>query len=204
MKKWCEIQICYSQTFKKGADWGILYQLKRECLLSILDKYSIEDFLILDEPDFILFRVEVDENTLKEIVEGIQVFVDKGSSFSKVNVADWSPEKDARARILGAKQRALEMGVSFPEGVPADGWKVLGRGQINKNWVAGSDELERKVEEFSRFMTKVTGQFTKAYIKEIPNGVDDPWMLSVFVHLLLDSVSIWQNLEKMTRDFPFI
>jgi chromosome segregation ATPase len=67
-----------------------------------------------------------------------------------------------------------------------------------------SNALERKVEEFSRFMTKVTGQFTKAYIKEIPNVVDDPWMLSVFVHLLLDSVSIWQNLEKLTRDFPFI
>ena len=202
MKKWFEIQVCYSETF--SSDWRILYNLKRTCLLPILDEHSVENFLTLDEPNFVLFRVEVEEGIIRDIEEAIQSFVDSNPNFSNVNIVDWSPEEDARARILGAKQRALAGGVFFPRGVPDGGWKISGRGGINENWVAGPDDLERKVEEFSKFMTKVVGSFTKAYIKEIQNGVEDPWMLSVFIHLLLDSISVWQNNEKLARDFPFI
>lgn len=172
--------------------------------MHVLDNYEIENFLTLDEPDFVLFRVEVDEEDVLSIEGDIRAFVEFDPNFSDVNIEDWSPEDDARTRILGAKQRASAGGVFFPGGVPAEGWKILGRGNINKNWVAGPDDLERKVEEFSRFMTKVVGPFTKAYIEEIQNGVDDPWMLSVFIHLLLDSISVWQNKEKLARDFPFI
>lgn len=92
----------------------------------------------------------------------------------------------------------------FPGGVPEGGWKVLGRGQTDGNWVAGPDDLERKVEEFARFMTKVAGNFTRAYLNEFQERVDDPWMLSVFIHLLLDSVSVWQNSERRARDFPYV
>lgn len=204
MKRWCEIQICYSDAFKSQPDWKDTYKLKRECLIPILDKYEIENFLTLDEPDFVLFRVEIDEEFLGQIVSDIKEFVSKGSSFSSINTAEWSPEADARARIFSAKQRAIEMGVVFPEGVPDKGWRILGFEQATKQWHAGSDDLERKVAEFSRFMARVNGQFTKAYLKEIENGVDDPWMLSVFVHLLIDSISIWQRTEKMARVFPFI
>lgn len=204
MKRWLELQIRYSDEFMNSPDWQILYKFKRNCLLPILEKHSITDFLTLDEPKFVLFRAEVDENTLTKIRGDIQDYINEDPNFSNINVVDWSPEKDARDRILGAKQRALEGGVFFPGGVPEGGWKIVGRGRINKNWVAGPDDLERKVEEFARFMTKVTGRFTRVYLKEIEEGVDDPWMLSVFTHLILDSVSVWQNLEKMARDFPSI
>lgn len=204
MKKWCEIQICYSEAFRGQPDWSDTYKLKRECLLTILDKYGIENFLTLDEPDFVLFRVEIDDSILGQIVADIKEFIGKGSRFSSVNTADWSPEVDARARILSAKQRAVEMGVVFPEGVPDGGWKILGFEQTGNKWHAGSDDLERKVAEFSRFMARVNGHFTRAYLAEIEKVIDDPWMLSVFVHLLLDSISIWQNTENMARAFPFI
>ena len=204
MKKWYEIQICYSESFRSQPIWSDTYRLKREGLLPILDKYKIDDFLTLDEPGFVLFRVEIDGAVLGQVICDLKEFISKGQSFSNINVVDWSPEADARARILDAKQRALAGGVFFPQGIPEGGWKVLVRGQINKNWVAGPDDLERKVAEFSRFMARVNGQFTRAYIKEIANGVDDPWMLSVFMHLLFDSVSIWQDTENLSRAFPFI
>ncbi len=190
--------------FRRQPNWSDTYKLKRECLLAILDKYEIENFLTLDEPDFVLFRVEIDEEVLGQIVADIKEFIGRGSSFSSINTADWSPEDDARARILSAKQRAAGMGVIFPEGVPEKGWKILGFEQTANQWHASSDDLERKVAEFSRFMAKVNGHFTRAYLTEIENGVDDPWMLSVFVHLLLDSISIWHRTEDMARNFPFI
>jgi hypothetical protein len=204
MKKWCEIQICYSEAFKSRPNWSDTYRLKREGLVPILDKYKIDDFLTLDEPGFVLFRVEIDEAILGQIMADLKEFIGKEQSFSGINAVDWSPEEDARARILSAKQRAMEMGVSFLGGVPDGGWKILGIDQANKRWQGGPDDLERKVAEFSRFMARVNGQFTRAYLKEIEIGVDDPWMLSVFMHLLLDSISVWHNTENMARAFPFI
>lgn len=204
MKKWCEIQICFSEAFKNQPDWNDPYKLKRECLLPILDEYKIENFLTLDEPDFVLFRVEIDEGVLEKIVADIKEFISKGSRFSSINTAEWSPEDDARSRILSAKQRAVEMGVAFPNGVSEKGWKILGFDHTTRKWHGGPDDLERKIAEFSRFMAKVNGQFTRAYLSEIENGIDDPWLLSVFVHLLLDSISIWQGTENMARAFPFI
>lgn len=201
---WFEIQICYSNQFKAGPDWRSTYQLKRECLLPVLDEYEIRNFLTLDEPDFVLFRIDVTEESIEAIRQAIQTYVEGNPNFSTINILNWSPREDARARILSAKQRAAGGGVFFPSGVPEQGWKILGRGGINPNWVGGPDDLERKVSEFSDFMEKVVGPFTKAYMREIPQGIDDPWMLSVFIHLLMDSVSIWQNNEKMARDFPFI
>lgn len=201
---WFEIQVCFSEEFKQHPNVGHTYRLKRECFLPILDRYGIKNFLTLDEPEFVLFRIEIEEVDIEDVRGDVQTFVEGNPYFSTVNVGDWSPQDDARARILGAKQRAVGGGVFFPGGVPDGGWKIVGRGSINGNWVAGPDDLERKVKEFSNFMTKAVGPFTKAYIEAIQNGVNDPWMLSVFIHLLLDSISVWQNNEKLARDFPFI
>lgn len=204
MKKWCEIQVCYSAAFKGSPNWVEIYKLKRECLLAVLDKYEIEDFLTLDEPEFVLFRVEIEEAILADVINDVREYVGRGSRFSEVKTAEWSPEADARARILSAKGRAVGMGVSFLGGVPVGGWKISGLNQASMQWQGSSDDLERKVAEFSKFMVRVNGKFTKAYLKEIENGVDDPWMLSVFMHLLMDSISIWHNTEYMARAFPFI
>jgi hypothetical protein len=202
--KWFEIQVLYSEEFKRHSSWSETYRLKRECFLPLLDRYEIVNFLTLDEPEFVLFRVEVEEENIEGIKGDIQEFLDNDPKFSTIKIVEWSPEEDARARILSAKQRAIDCGVTFPGGVPEEGWKIVGFEQTTRRWHGGPDDLERKVAEFSRFMARVNGQFTRAYLKEIENCVDDPWMLSVFIHLLLDSISIWQNQEKMARAFPFI
>jgi len=175
--RWFEIRICYSDEFKARPNWRHTYQLKRGCLLPILDECELQNFLILDEPEFVLFRIEVEEEIIEGIEGEVYSFVENNPNFSTLNVGDWSPEADARARILSAKQRTAEGGVFFFEGIPDAGWKILGRGSINEYWVSGPDDLERKVEEFSKFMANVVGPFTKAYISEVPDGVDDPWML---------------------------
>lgn len=201
--KWHELRLWYSERFlsRRHQTWRVLYDFKRSSLLPILEQHEIHDFLLLDEPDFVLLRVEVGDEKISKIKQAIQSSIEQSPDFAQVTVVDWSPEADAKTRILGARERAEGMGISFL-GIPPGGWKITGID--TGRWIAAPDDLERKVGEFARFMSRVVGQFTKAYLREIPQGIDDRWMLSVFIHLLLDSVSVWQQMEKETRNFPFI
>ena len=135
-------------------------------------------------------------------------------------VVDRLDEKDAKNRILEARKRAEQLGISF-KGIPEGGWKVVGikgyrlhvspaigpatglKGMvITPEWNIASENLEHKAELFARFMTNVAGQFTKAFLSEVSEYVDDRWLLSVFIHLLLNSLSMWYGEEA--RLFPYI
>ena len=92
------------------------------------------------------------------------------------------------------------LGISFRD-IPEGGWKIetwcMGR------WRARPDDLKVKTEKFARFMSKIIGKFTRAYLEEMPERVDDRWLLSVFIHLLLHSISE-QRFERETRAFSWI
>lgn len=169
-------------------------------LLPILDEYDIENFLILDEGRFFLLRVDLEAEMGETLREDFDRLVDESVDFDKVTVESWSPEEDARTRILGARERAVQMGISF-EDIPEGGWKIETR--YRGQWIVGPDDLNMKIEKFSRFMSKVVGKFTRAYLEELSERVDDRWLLSVFIHLLLHSISE-QRFEKQTREFPWI
>lgn len=176
-----------------------LFRFKKE-LLPVLDKYGIKDFLILDEGDYFLLRVELDDKTVEDFKEELDKLVAKTSDFTDVKLETWSPEGDAKRRILGARGRAIERGVSFEE-IPEGGWKI--ESWRDDRWIVEPDDLDEKIEKFARFMTRVIGKFTRAYLEEIPERVDDRWLLSVFIHLLLHSISE-QRFERQTRAFPAI
>lgn len=178
-----------------------LFNFKKS-LLPILDKYGIKDFLILDEGDFFLLRVKVDKETAKYLNKDFNGLVSENSDFNKVAppTTTWSPEDDARNRILKAREKAKQGGISF-QGIPEGGWKI--ETWCKGRWIAKPDDLDMKIEEFARFMSRVMGKFTRAYLEEMPERVDDRWLLSVFTHLLLHSVSE-QRFEKETRHFPWI
>ncbi|MCZ2808106.1 MAG: hypothetical protein O2V44_01980 [Candidatus Bathyarchaeota archaeon] len=81
---------------------------------------------------------------------------------------------------------------------------IAGREPLNRNWVPTEDNLDLKIKEFSIFMTKVAGKFTRAYTTEMPRIVVDRWLLSVLIHLLINSISISQVQEREIRDFPYV
>lgn len=192
--EWREFKIWYGTKF----DIDKLYDF-RKSLFPILDRQEIENFLVLNEPAFMVFRIEVDENTLKDIKKSIEEVVEKSEGvFSGVTVDKWFPEQDAKDRILGAAQRA---GLKLEEG---KGWMITGRGPLERKWTSAEDDLEMKIKEFSVFMKKVVGKFTRAYIEEMPRIIKDRWLLSVLLHLLLNSISIDQVQENETREFPYI
>jgi len=186
--------------YPKSEYYDKLFHFKKR-LLPILDRYHVEDFLILDEGRYFLLRVEVSDEIANRMREDFDNLVYGNSDFDKVVPATWELENDARGRILGARERAIQ-GLRIPfEGIPEGGWKI--ETWCEGNWIAKPDGLSLKTEKFARFMSKVMGKFTRAYLEEIPERVDDRWLLSVFVHLLLHSVSE-QRFERETRAFPWI
>jgi hypothetical protein len=186
-------------TYPNSEYYDKLFHFKKS-LLPILDKYAVKDFLILDEGKYSLLRAEVSNEVAKDMKEDFDNLVKGNFDFVKVVPTTWEPKDDARWRIDEARKRATdELHISF-EGIPNKGWKIEAH---DGNWIAKSDDLNLKTEKFAKFMSKVVGKFTRAYLEEIPERVDDRWLLSVFVHLLLHSVSE-QRFERETRAFPWI
>ena len=147
-----------------------------------------QEFLILDEPGFILLRVEADNGITGRIRASLEEAI--RPIFSQITAQSWSPQADAKNRILDARRRA-----GILDGIPGEGWMIKGKNP-NGWWIPAPEDLDKQVTAFSTFMSKVLGKFTKAYLKEIPYRVEDRWLMSVFVHLILDSVSTNQTEEN--------
>jgi len=94
------------------------------------------------------------------------------------------------------------MRISFV-GVPPGGWRVEQYDRANNRCIITSEDLDIETEKFAKFMSRVVGKFTRVYLEEINERVDDRWLISVFIHLLLHSVSE-QRFEEETRAFPWI
>lgn len=177
-----------------------LYDLGNH-LLDILDKHKIGDFLVLNEKEYMLFRIEVDKKTKESIHNKLKRLVEQSEdAFADVQIDGWNPKDDAKGRILKVAKDLSIHARGIPEG---KGWMIAGREPLNRLWVPAEDDLELKIKEFSMFMTKVVGKFTRAYVRNMPRMIQDSWLLSVLLHLLLNSISIDQIQEKETREFPY-
>ncbi len=194
MQKWFEFRFWYANTPKPDD----LFAFKRDYLVPILEKHNIEDFLMLDEPEFLLLRVEVDDQLAKRIESSLKDAMRSESNFAKLTMEGWSPIADAKERILAARQRA-----NVPTEIPEGGWMIIGKAE-NGRWIPAPEDLDRQVLAFSTFMSRVASKFTKAYLKEMPYRVEDRWLMSVFLHLALDSISVWQKQENESREFPYV
>jgi hypothetical protein len=192
MNSWYELRFWYADSPRPLA----LYEFKRDALLPVLQEYSVPGFLILDEPEFMLLRIETDNQTSDAIKAHFEENLPP--HFSRVTVNTWSPTHDARNRILSAKRRLP--GSPLPD--DDSGWKVQGKNASGR-WIVSPQNLDEQVEAFARFMTRVLGTFTERYLLEMPFRVEDRWLMSVFLHLMLDSISVWQTEEKEIREFLF-
>jgi hypothetical protein len=192
--EWLEFRIWYGRKLDRKK----LYDL-RKSLITVLDEHEIKDFLILNEPKFVLLRIQAEEGVRLDLEKAIKGLIERSEdAFSNVTIEKWPPEEDARNRILSAAQR---LGLKLEEG---KGWMIAGREPLNRLWVPVEDDLDLKVKEFAIFMTKVVGQFTRAYVENMPRQIEDRWLLSVFVHLLLNSISLDQIQEDEVRAFPYV
>ena len=193
MNEWHELRLWYGTPKNQNH----LFEYKRTHMLSVLATHHIANFLVLDETDFVVLRIEAN----KSIVEVVKLSLEGSIStlFSRITVEDWSPTKDARDRILSAKGKLP----ALPSANPDDGWAVHGKNQDGQ-WVITPENLDRQVSAFSTFMARVLGQFTGYYLREMPYRVEDRWLMSLFVHLMLNSISTWRSEEQDIREFRYI
>ncbi len=197
-KRWREVRLWY----KSGATLDGVFSFKRESLAPLLRKEGVSYAFILDEPEFVLARMELDSEGEARLTVELESVVRTSTQFSKVTFEEWSPVQDARTRIVDALARLRAAG-GVSSGLEGPGWQVLGR-DSDGTWKVGNQEFDEKVADFARFMSEVAGRFTLAYLQSMPRRVEDRWLKSLFVHLLLDSVSTPQNEEAEIRAFPYI
>ena len=192
MTKWREFRLWHDI----APNQEDLFTFKKTHVIPILERCNIEDFLMLDEPEFILLRVEAGNESTELIRSYLEEVIKP--LFLRLTIENWSPITDARNRILTARERA-----QVPREIPEGGWRVMGK-TSDGGWAMAPEDLDKQVMAFSTFISRVLGKFTKAYIKEMPYRVQDRWLMSVFVHLILDSISTWQKEENEIREFPYI
>lgn len=198
---WLEYQLRWAPGVPSNPD--AVFRFKRETLLPALDACHIEYAFILDEPDWVLVRVQVENDQRKvEILERLEASIKGTPLFSHITVDTWSPEKDARDRIASALGK-LGAPLQPTSGASGVGWEVTGRG-VKGAWVVQSKDFREQEEEFVKFITEVAGRFTLEYLRAMPRRVADRWLKSLFVHVLLDSISTNQGEEQQIREFPYI
>jgi hypothetical protein len=189
---WREIRLWYKD--KGHLSILNLFEFKRGRVLDVLELHHVDRFLMLAEGDFLLVRVFVDETILMGIVASFEETL--APLFDRVTVEAWSPTEDARRRIL--KVRKEHLSSQLPEG---DTGFAIRKGTDN-TWAVDVADLDSMVDAFATFMTAVAGQFTRIYLREMPARVEDRWLMSVLLHLLLNSVSFDLGHEDEIREFP--
>jgi hypothetical protein len=202
---WKEFRLWYRQRPAQTSDIDEIFAFKKHVLVPALDGLGIDYAFILDEPDFVLVRVEVSPDAEARAKVAFEQAIQGSSPFSKLTTEDWSPEADARDRIQRALIQLQAMGA--PANLSGKGWWI--QGDYPTNTVVGSLQIrempiDEKVRESASFMAKVAGEFTLAYLRSMPSRVEDRWLKSLFAHLLLDSISTPQDEEKQIRGFPYI
>ena len=99
-----------------------VFAFKKTNMLPILEKYGVEDFLMLDEPEFVLVRIDIDGKSAKLIYSDLKKVIQAEPLFLEVTVESWSPTEDARNRILSARGK-----VPLPADIPEGGWMIKGK-----------------------------------------------------------------------------
>ena len=117
--------------------------------------------------------------------------------FKNISLEDWNPINDARKRILDANNKI------GPKLTDDKTWRVFGKDYSNDKWKLIEEDIELKIKDFEIIMTKIIGKFTKSYIENMPRMLDDRWLLSVMIHLLLNSISLNNYEEKEIREYNY-
>jgi len=193
MRDWIEFRFWYSRRPSPSQ----LFEYKKKTLIPTLQSHEIEHFLLLDEPEFMLVRIPP-SNGLEDVLPTI-LESSLAPLFSKITIEKWSAIEDARNRILSSKMKLPNQ----PLPNDGQGWKVHGKNDQGQ-WVITPAELDSEAETFAKFMTHISGKFTEAFISELPSKVENIWLMSLFLHLMMDSISIWQTEENQIREFPYI
>jgi len=188
---WYEFKLFFSDA-SQTRDWPREnYDFIRSHIVPTIMEVGIANFQMLNYfnptqgEDFIRFRVEVSPAILMKVEDEIGRLKQKGRirDYSKES---YDPRLDAERRIESVRQK-LEALLGKPV---SRNWKVV-------NLTDGTpivDESDatayvKKVEAFEAFLGRIVGKWTKLFVEEIDSKPDDKWLVSLFVHLMMNSIA---------------
>jgi hypothetical protein len=188
---WYEFKLFFSDA-SQTRDWPRENcDFIRSHIVPTIMKVGITNFQMLNYfnptqgEDFIRFRVEVAPAILMKVEDEIGRLKQKGRirDYSKES---YDPRLDAERRIESVRQKLEALW-----GKPVSrNWKVV-------NLTDGTlivDESDatayaKKVEAFEAFLCRIVGKWTKLFVEEIDSKPDDRWLVSLFVHLMMNSIA---------------
>jgi len=153
------------------------FSLIRNQLIPHVEELATRRFLILNyfdqNQDLIRFRVcgqRGDFNKTRSFLEEMH----NNHHILRYEESDWDPANDAADRIRSAGRR---FGIEF------ENWILLpGNNVISGNFAA-------KHEQLTAIFADIVGQCTKAFYKGVESKPQDVWVMSLFFHLLLNSLN---------------
>lgn len=190
-QSWHEFRLIFSDAVSRR-NWPTEnYEFVKARLIPLIRTAGIQNFQILNyynpskQEDFIRFRVEANPELLKLVEDEIRKY--KRSGLIKDYEREiYSPQHDAENRLESVRQN-LERQLGRP--LSRD-WKIVSF-KDNK-WAvdtSDSDEYGNKLAAFETFLTRILGRWTRLFVEEMKIRPDDRWLISLLVHLLLNSLT---------------
>jgi len=128
--------------------------------------------------DVILFRVKVNEaqlNIVKDFLEGL---VYRSLLVRYYHPSNWTPSGDAESRIDGLSKKVRGFN---PNTHRIEAFTSRGLG------CAPDSNIDERKEQLSALYESL-GECTKAIYTRLPSKPKDKWIMSLFIHLLLNSL----------------
>lgn len=190
-KGWCEFRLIFSNA-DSVRNWHMEnYEFIKAYLIPLIRRTAVENFQILNYynpskgEDLIRFRVEAEDKLLKQIRNEINKLKEAGL-LRDFESEDYSPQRDAERRLESVRQN-LERRLGKP--LNKD-WKIAG--VKDNEWVIDTFEVEaysKKCAAFEAFLARVLGKWTRVFIEEMDTKPEDRWLVSLFIHLLINSLA---------------
>lgn len=172
---WKEFKLVVTKPPKYAGHFGII---KNE-LIPFVEKHSLS-FWVTNyfdaASDFILFRIKCSQNQLESARELVNALKRKGMIVDWKE-ADWDPKNDALNRIEGLR-RIPNFDPNTNVIVGFEGSRIIVSPDANIH--------ERRTQLTALYET--LGECTKAIFRHLDSKPKDLWIMSVFVHLLLNSI----------------
>ena len=204
-KTWVEYRLIFSDA-SVNRDWvKDNYIFIKESLIPLVDKLCINSFHVLNYfdqskgEDFIRFRVDVSPE-VKAQIENELYTLKKQTLIQDFTQHAHNPRQDAEQRIKKV-HKYLEV---FAKRQVKENWTIVGINEGTPIFHEKNEkELNEKLDAFESFLSHVLGQWTKTFVKEMKSKPEDMWLISVFVHLALNSITCHQGQESAIRNIPY-
>jgi hypothetical protein len=169
------------------------WEISKFHLIPLVRKLKIEEFHFFNYFDsnidsHIKFRFCGNEHVIERIRRHLEDLKTQGKVDS-YELSEYDPKEDAKQRATEGAPRRL-----------ADQLPILKLG----NWAVSPADPKQKTKELEAVLRKVVGKCTAAFYEDFDRKPKDMWLVSVFIHLLINSIGLSGNEEQSARQYPYV